>query len=211
MFVEIFSVITCEDHLKEKWFNFGLQLPLTPGQPHDIETKYYETMSCTRDVLLQWRINSLKESLGPLVDSQCKIGLIDMAVHIKYQFMNPEQQPEKELYRVYCHLYDKYHVISLQTTSPGKSIRKVNSFFFLLLLVNSDPSEIFNCDSDTLCKAIEGFEANLFCIVNSFIAESLLPSHVRNDVTSMNGTFYDKANKIVGELQRQLMIIQPNF
>ena len=182
-----------------------MQFPLiiTPGQFHNIETKYYESMSCTREVLLQWRVNNLKEPLDPLVDALCKIGLIDMAVHVKYHFINLEQNPQEKLYHVYHHLYDKYHVISSQTMSPGKHISKFNNLFlFLLLLVNCDPSEIFKGHSDILCKAIE---ADPLRIVNSLIADKLLSSHVRNDITSMNGTAYDKANKIVGELQRQIV------
>ena len=71
------------------------------------------------------------------------------------------------------------------------------------MLVSGGPSEIFKGHSDILCEAIG---ANHLCIVNSFIAGNLLPSYVRNDVKSMNGTFYDKAKKIVGELQTRLDI-----
>ena len=70
------------------------------------------------------------------------------------------------------------------------------------MLVNGDPSEIFQVHSASLCNAIE---ADPLRIVNSLIAEKLLSSHVRNDVTSMNGTAYEKANKIVMELQRQIV------
>ena len=96
-----------------------MQLSLTVGQLHDIETKV-------------WRINKLKP-LNPLVDALCKIGLIDMAVHIKYHFINPEQQSREELYDVYHHLYDKYHVISSQTVSSGRSLVNLiilSSFYF---------------------------------------------------------------------------------
>ena len=123
-------VITNKDHLKEKWFAFGFELGLTPGQLRNIETKYYESLRCTREVLLLWRDNNLKEALDPLLDALCKIGLIDMAVHIKYHFINPEQQSQKELYSLYHHLYDKYHVIPSQTMSPGKSVYKIFSFSF---------------------------------------------------------------------------------
>ena len=120
MFVEIFSVITSEDHLKGKWFNFGLQLQLTVGQLHTIETKYYESMSCTREVLLLWRRSNFGKPLDPLVNALCKIGLIDMAVHIKYHFINPKQQSREELHRVYRHFYDGYHVVHSHTMSSGK-------------------------------------------------------------------------------------------
>ena len=92
--------------------------------------KYYESPQCTREVLLQWRVNNFHKPLDPLVDALCKIGLIDMAVHIKYHFINPEQQSQEELYDVYHHLYDKYHVISSQTVSSGKSLCKFNNSFY---------------------------------------------------------------------------------
>ena len=88
------------------------------------------------------------------------------------------------------------HLVSLSV-----NITK-NLFLFLLFLVNGDPSGIFQVHSASLCNAIE---ADPLRIVNSLIAEKLLATHVRNDVTSMNGTAYDKANKIVGELQRQIV------
>ena len=201
MFVEVFSVITSEDRLREKWFNFGLQLQLTVGQLHNIETKYYESLQCTREVLLLWRDNNLKKPLDPLVDALCKIGLIGMAVHIKYHFINPEQQSQEELYGVYHHLYDKY-VVPSHIVSSGKYYSKFSNNFLFNFLVNSGPSEIFRVHSASLCNAIE---ADPLRIVNSLIAEKLLSSHVRYDITSMNGTAYDKANKIVGELQRQII------
>ena len=209
MFVEVFSVITSEDCLREKWFNFGLQLGLTPGQLHNIETKYYESLQCTREVLLLWRLNNFDKPLDPLVDALCKIGLINIAVHIKYHFINPEQQSQEELYRVYHHLYDKYHVISSHIVSSGKSLKKVNNhYLFLLFLVNGGPSEIFQVHSASLCNAIE---ADPLRIVNTLIAKKLLASHVRKDVTSMYGTAYDKASKIVEKLQRKLDIDEKSY
>ena len=124
LFGDILHVIIKENHLKEKWFQFGYELDLTVDQLHDIETKYHESLRCTREVLYLWRVNNSKEPLDPLVNALCKIGLIDMAVHIKYHFINPEQQSQEELYRVYHHLYDKYHVIPSQTMSSGKSLSK---------------------------------------------------------------------------------------
>ena len=119
--------------MKEKWFNFGYELGLTVGQLHHIEQRYCDSLRFTREVLLQWRVNNCKEPLDPLVDALCKIGLIDMAVHIKYHFINPEQQSQEELHRVYHHLYDKYHVIPSHTMSSGKywwSIRDISNLFY---------------------------------------------------------------------------------
>ena len=73
------------------------------------------------------------------------------------------------------------------------------------MLVNGDPSGIFQVHSASLCNAIE---ADHLRIVNSLIAKRLLPSHIRNDITSMNGTAYDKASKIVEKLQAKLNIDQ---
>ena len=118
--------------MKEKWFKFGYELGVIPSQLHDIEERYCESFRCTREVLLLWRDNNLKEPLDPLVDALCKIGLIDMAVHIKYHFINPEQQSQEELRRVYHHLYDKY-VVPSQTMSSGKSLSKFNNHYLFLL------------------------------------------------------------------------------
>ena len=93
---------------------------------------------------------------------------------------------------IMLYLHRPCHLVSI-------SVNLVIIYFNLL--VNNGPSEIFRVHSASLCNAIE---ADPLRIVNSLIAEKLLSSHVRNDVTSMNGTSYDKANKIVGELQRQI-------
>ena len=118
MFGDILHVIINDDHLKEKWFSFGYELGLTVGQLHNIETNYCnQSLKCTREVLLQWRVNNLKKPLDPLVDALCKVDLINMAVHIKYHFINPEQKSQEELYDKYHHLYDKYHASSLISLS----------------------------------------------------------------------------------------------
>ena len=134
MFGKILNIIMSEDQLKKKWFVLGFGLGLAVGQLHDIEQRYCESLQCTREVLLQWRVNNLKEPLDSLVDALCQIGLIDMAVHIKYHFSNPKQQSREKLYDVYHHLYDKYHVISSQTVSSGKSLSKFNNHYLFLLL-----------------------------------------------------------------------------
>ena len=122
MFGDILHIITNKDHLKEKWFNFGYELGLTVNQLHNIEIIYRnQYLKCTREALLLWRENNLNESLDSLVDALCKIGLIDMAVHFKYHFINPEQQSLEELYDVYHSRYDKYHVIAL-IPSPSESL-----------------------------------------------------------------------------------------
>ena len=61
--------------------------------------------------------------------------------------------------------------------------------------------DIFEAQFADLCDAIE---ADPLRIVNKLISAGLLSQTVRNDVTSMTGTAYEKANKIVIELQRQL-------
>ena len=123
MFGDILHVITNKDNLEEKWFNFGYELGLPVGQLNDIETNYCsQCLKCAREVLLLWRVNNLNESLDTVVNALCKIGLIDMAVHIKYHFINqPEQQSQEELHDVYHHLYDKYHGKALMP-SPSESL-----------------------------------------------------------------------------------------
>ena len=120
-----------DDRLKEKWFTFGYELGLTVGQLHDIEQKY-ESLQFIREVLLHWRVNNLKEPLDPLVDALCQIGLIDMAVHIKYHFSNPEQRSQEELSRVYHDFYDRY-IVPSQTVSFGKYFSKFSNHFLFLL------------------------------------------------------------------------------
>lgn len=69
-------------------------------------------------------------------------------------------------------------------------------------MIICDPSEIFQVHSAKLC---DGFEANPLRSVNNLTAERLLPPHVKKDVGSMSGvTPYQKASKIVEELERQL-------
>ena len=104
-----------EDQLKEKWFVFGFELGLTMGQLHNIEQRYYESLRCTREVLLQWRVDNLEKPLDPLVSALREIGLIDMAVHIKYHFIN--QQPLED--GVYCCFCDKYQVTPSWTIPSG--------------------------------------------------------------------------------------------
>ena len=62
LFGKILNIIMSEDQLKEKWFALGFELGLTMGQLHDIERRYYESLQCTREVLLQWRVNNIEKS-----------------------------------------------------------------------------------------------------------------------------------------------------
>ena len=60
---------------------------------------------------------------------------------------------------------------------------------------------MFRKQSAKLCKAIE---ANPLRIANELNADGLIAPNIRKDIKSMSGTAYDKADAIVGELQRQL-------
>ena len=68
-------------------------------------------------------------------------------------------------------------------------------------IVTCDPSEIFQTYSSDLCDAFEGDPLR---IVNGFISSKLISPNLRNDITSMSGRAYDKASKIIQELQRQM-------
>lgn len=70
-----------------------------------------------------------------------------------------------------------------------------------MLTVKCDPSEIFRTHSANLCDAIE---ADPLRIVNRLNAAKLIAPNIQKDVKSMSGTSYDKADKIVEEIQRQL-------
>ena len=68
-------------------------------------------------------------------------------------------------------------------------------------LVNHNPFKIFQTHSSKLCDA---FEADPLRIVNGLIADELISSNLRKDISSMSGRSYDKASNIIDEIQRQL-------
>lgn len=72
---------------------------------------------------------------------------------------------------------------------------------YILCLGKCNPSGIFRKQFDKLCDAIE---ADPLCVANRLNADRLIGPNIRNDVTSMTGTAYEKANKIVGEIQNRL-------
>ena len=73
---------------------------------------------------------------------------------------------------------------------------------FLYFLVKCDPSDIFRTQSAKLCDA---FESDPVRIARCLDAKKLIAPHVLKDVSSArSGTDYEKANKIVSEIQRQL-------
>ena len=65
-FGKILNIITNEDYLKGKWFNFGYELGLTIGQLDNIETKYQNPLQCTRKVVLQLRVKKRSALWEPL-------------------------------------------------------------------------------------------------------------------------------------------------
>ena len=68
-------------------------------------------------------------------------------------------------------------------------------------LVNHNPFKIFQTHSSKLCDA---FEADPLRIVNGLIADDLISSNLRKDISSMSGKSYDKASNIIDEIQRHL-------
>ena len=65
----------------------------------------------------------------------------------------------------------------------------------------SESSEIFLDYFADICDAIE---VKPLPIVNWLLAARLISSNFKDDVQSMSGDNYDKADKVVNELQRQV-------
>ena len=75
-------------------------------------------------------------------------------------------------------------------------------FLFLSYCVGTcEASEIFLDYYADICDAIE---VNLLRIVIRLLTARLISSNFKDDVESMSGDAYDKANKVVNELQRQV-------
>ena len=64
-----------------------------------------------------------------------------------------------------------------------------------------EPSEVFRVYFGDICDAIE---VKPLPIVNRLYSANLISLHFKEDVESMSGDNYDKANKVVNELQRQV-------
>ena len=112
-FGEILNIITNDNHLKEKWFNFGYELGLTVGQLEDIEMRYHDPLQCTRKVLIQWRVKNRSASWEPLNEALRKIGLTELANDVEYQFTVQEKpQTPVEVENIYCSLCSDYHGIN---------------------------------------------------------------------------------------------------
>ena len=80
----------------------------------------------------------------------------------------------------------------------------LNQLYFLLLLhcVDTiDPSEIFLDYFADICDAIE---VKPLSIVNRLYTARFISLNFKKDVESMSGDNYDKANKVVNELQQQV-------
>ena len=75
-------------------------------------------------------------------------------------------------------------------------------FLFLSYCVGTcEPSEIFLDYFADICEAIE---VKPLFIVNRLLTARLISSNFKDDVQSMSGDAYDKADKVVNELQRQV-------
>ena len=76
--------------------------------------------------------------------------------------------------------------------------------YFLLLsyfVDTIDPSEIFLNYFADICDVIE---VKPLLIVNRLFAAKLISLKFKENIESMSGDNYDKANKVVNELQRQI-------
>ena len=75
-------------------------------------------------------------------------------------------------------------------------------FLFLVYCIGtSEPAEIFLDYFADICEAIE---VKPFLIVNRLLTARLISPTFKEDVKSMSGDNYDKADKIVNELQQQV-------
>ena len=72
---------------------------------------------------------------------------------------------------------------------------------FLHFVDTIDPSEIFQEYFADICEAIE---VKPLFIVNRLFSAKLISLNFKKDVESMSGDNYDKANKVVNELQQQV-------
>ena len=71
-----------------------------------------------------------------------------------------------------------------------------------------DPSEIFLVYFADICEAIE---VKPLHIVNRLLSANFISSNFKDDVQSMSGDNYEKADKVVNELQRQVQEKGINF
>ena len=71
----------------------------------------------------------------------------------------------------------------------------------MLHCVGNEPSQIFLDYFADICDAIE---VKPLPIVKRLLTARLISSNFKDDVESMSGDNYDKADKVVNELQRQV-------
>ena len=64
-----------------------------------------------------------------------------------------------------------------------------------------DPSEVFR---EYFCDICDAIEVKPLPIVNQLFSVKLISFNSKEDIESMSGDAYDKANKVVNELQRQV-------
>ena len=83
LFGKILNIITNENYLREKWFNFGYELGLTVFELGDIEIRYRDPLRCTRKVLLQWRLHNKGASCEPITKALREVGLTDLAEDVQ--------------------------------------------------------------------------------------------------------------------------------
>ena len=98
-------VITMNDYLKDKWYNFGYHLKLNIGKLNEIEMSSTSTIQCTRKVVLHWRSVNKTKSYEPLAAALAKVDLSWLAHRLQDYFSTKHESPTG----VYCSLCKIYH------------------------------------------------------------------------------------------------------
>ena len=98
---------------------------------------------------------------------------------------------------------NKHILINYFSSTLFTNYSLIQLYFLLLLhfIDTIDPSEIFLDYFADICDAIE---VKPLPIVNRLVTARLISCNFKEDVKSMSGDDYDKADKVVTELQRQV-------
>ena len=99
---------------------------------------------------------------------------------------------------VYLPVEIKIHKFSCVAKQP---LTQLLFLFLLYCVATCEPSEIF---LDYLADICDAIEIKPLPTVNRLLTARLISSNCKDDVESMSGDAYDKANKVVNELQRQV-------
>ena len=87
------------------------------------------------------------------------------------------------------------------TLFPNNSLIQLQFLFLVHYVGTTDPSEIFQEYYADICEKIE---IRPLPIVNRLYSAKLISLNIQENVRSMSGDAYDKADKVVKELQDQV-------